>query len=401
MPPARTTKQPQHSNSRQATPWVSSEFDRVSKKRPCRICNQTDWCGFSRDQRTSICMRVSQGARGISQNNGNIHVHTEIPTTIPLLTASRTPSPSIPMASLEIRHAVFTELIRLSPAAKYRTELVTGPSGLYSRGLTHQHARTFGALPKTHGGRAALARALNTYVTRSFPDYAKLYGAGVIGIPGFWQESSGQLHVWKLHNYRMPILVIPYKNADGLIQACQIRLHHEDIAEREKKYRWLSSPLERYGTSSGTPIHFTFSPPFSAGATVVLTEGALKAETFVHHRPRARVIATSGVSCSHDQLIQAARAYNALIAFDADHRINPSVCRQLARLIARRFEDSIEHRLTYTTRILFWEGPKGIDEAAQQNVRMQTKTISEWYETLTNEPREEVGRFWSEISFHP
>ncbi len=402
MPPTRTTKQPQDSTARQGTALVSSGFDRVSKKRPCRICKQSTWCGFSRDQRTSICMRVSQGARGISQNGGNIHVHTEIPTTIPILTASPTHSPpSIPIAPLEIRHAVFTELIRLSPAAKYRTELVTGPSGLYARGLTHQHALTLGALPKTHDGRATLARALNSYVSRSFPDYAKLYGAGVIGIPGFWQEPSGQVHVWKLHNYRMPILVIPYKNAHGLIQACQIRLHQDDIAEGEKKYRWLASPSERYGTSSGTPIHFTFSPTFSAGATVVLTEGALKGETFVHHRPKARVIATSGVSCSHDQLIEAARAYNALIAFDADHRINPSVCRQLARLIARRFEDSIEHRLTYTTRILFWEGPKGIDEAAQQNVRMQTKTISEWYETLTNEPREEVGRFWSEISFHP
>ena len=154
--------------------------------------------------------------------------------------------------------------------------------------------------------------------------------------------------------------------------------------------------------SSGTPIHFTFSPTtLPAGETVVITEGALKAETLVYHQSKARVIATTGVSCSHDQIIEAARPYNALIAFDADHRINPSVCRQLARLIARRFADSTEHKLTTTTRILYWEGPKGIDEAVQQNVILQTKTVSEWYETLLNEPREEVLRFWNEISFQP
>jgi len=402
MPPSVTQKHAKDSTRRQPTPLVSSGFVRVSKKRPCRICKQSTWCGFSRDQRTSICMRVSEGRRGISQNGGNIHVHTEIPNTIPILTATHSPPPTIPLAPIEVRHAVFTEMIRLSPAAKYRTELVTGPSGLYARGLVHQHALSLGALPPTQDGRTALAEALSKFVSGIFPAYTKLYGAGVIGIPGFWQDISGKVHVWKLHNYRMPALVIPYKDAHGLIQACQIRLHQDDIRYGEKKYRWLASPSERRGTSSGTPIHFTFSPTtLSPGETVVITEGALKAETFVHHRPKARVIATSGVSCSHDQLVEAARPYNALIAFDADHRINPSVCRQLARLIARRFEDSTQHELTNTTRILFWEGPKGIDEAAQQNVRLQTKTVCEWYETLTNGPREEVGRFWSEISFHP
>jgi len=43
----------------------------------------------------------------------------------------------------------------------------------------------------------------------------------------------------------MPLLVIPYKDANGLIQACQIRLHANDISFNEKRYCWLSSPLER------------------------------------------------------------------------------------------------------------------------------------------------------------
>jgi hypothetical protein len=92
-----------------------------------------------------------------------------------------------------------------------------------------------------------------------FPEYAKSHsGAGVIGVPGFWQELSGVVHIWKLRKYRMPLLVIPYKDANGLIQACQVRLHANDISSDEKRYCWLSSPLERHGSSSGTPIHFSF-----------------------------------------------------------------------------------------------------------------------------------------------
>jgi len=350
-------------------------------------------------------MRVSTGSRGVSRNGGNIHVHTEIPTTtaIPKHSQPVPQPPAIPLAPLEIRDAVFKELIRISPASKYHGQLVSGPGGLLSRGLLEEDAATYGALPPTKQERAALATALSRFVRNTFPDYARLYaGAGVVGIPGFWQEPAGLVHLWKPRNYRMPLLVIPYENAQGLIQACQIRLHQNDIPAGEKKYRWLASPLEPKGTSSGTPIHFTFRPSeYPAGNIVIITEGALKAETLVRFRSKARLIATTGVSCSHAHIIEAARPYNALIAFDADHRTNSAVCRQLARLIAQRSKDSMEHGLATTTKIVFWTGPKGIDEAAQEGIQFTTLTISEWYSTLRNQPLEEVQRFWTEISFHP
>src|SRR5678815_3716303 len=34
---------------------ISVGFARVSKKRPCRICGKPTYCGFSRDEGTSIC----------------------------------------------------------------------------------------------------------------------------------------------------------------------------------------------------------------------------------------------------------------------------------------------------------------------------------------------------------
>ncbi len=398
-----TKNQKANSSARQRTPLVSGGFDRVSKKRPCRICNRTTYCGFSRDGRTSICMRVSQGSRGPSRNGGNIHVHSEIPHTNIHQPTPSVSTPTIPIAPLVIRNAVFKELIRLSPASQYRTELVTGEGGLYSRGLLDKHAQAFGALPPTKQERAALAATLQRFVKDNFDSYGKLYsGAGVVGIPGFWQDPSGMVHIWKPRNYLMPILVIPYKDADGLIQACQIRLHPKDIPPGEKKYRWLASPMDRRGTSSGTPIHFTFAPTrYSAGQPVLITEGALKAETFVHFRPNARVIATSGVSCSHNEIIEAARPYNAFIAFDSDHRTNVAVCRQLARLIAQRTTDAVIHKLTTTTRIVFWNGPKGIDEAVQAKVPLCSLTTSEWFAALENEPLYEVQRFWTEIGFKP
>lgn len=347
-------------------------------------------------------MRSSAGStyRRTSNSGGSIHVHTEIPVAPPIR-QSPPPKPALPAAPLSVRNAVFEELIRISPAGSYYEQLVSGPGGLHSRGLLDQHATQYGALPPTQEERAALAAVLRQYVLDNFPEFGKLNGrAGVVGIPGFWQEPSGMVHIWKPHNYRQPILVIPYRDANGLIQACQIRLHSDDIPPGEKRYRWLASPQEPRGTSSGTPIHFTFRPDeYPAGQTVLITEGGLKADTVAWFRPKARLIATTGVSCSHSAIVEAARPYNALIAFDADHRTNPQVCRQLARLIAQRIDDSRKHGLATTTKIVFWDGPKGIDEAVQQNIHLTAITMHQWYATLKDKPLDEVTRYWAEIGF--
>jgi len=199
-------------------------------------------------------------------------------------------SQSIPLASPEIRDAVFRELIKISPASNYREELVIGPGGLLSRGLLERHTTSYGALPPTNQQRAILAGILNDYVRVSFPEHAESHsGAGIVGVPGFWQDRSGVVHIWKPRNYLMPLLVIPYKDANGLIQACQIRLHANDISFNEKRYCWLSSPQERFGASSGAPILFSFvKEKLPTGETVLITEGALKAETVVRFRPNAR-----------------------------------------------------------------------------------------------------------------
>src|SRR4029078_6465501 len=118
----------------------------------------------------------------------------------------------------------------------------------------------YGALPRTQKERSSLGRTLNKFVTVRFPEDAlRNFYAGVTGDSGFRQDESGIVQLWKDRDYNMPLLVIPYRDGKRRIQACQLRFHRNDIPSDEKKYRWLSSRLERNGTSSGTPIHFTFS----------------------------------------------------------------------------------------------------------------------------------------------
>lgn len=403
MPARKTdTKQSKPRASSAWQPLVSNGFRKVTRKRPCRVCHKTDWCGYATDERTSICMRVSDGAKGTARNGGNIHIHRDLPPISGPQKKTRPAPPSIEIAPVEIRDAAYRELIRISPAQKYYPHLVDGPDGLLSRGLLERETQNYGALPPTQKARAQLARQLRKFVIDKFPEYGRRYSyAGVVGIPGFWQEANGIVQLWKPRAYKMPMLVIPYKDNHGRIQACQLRLHRGDISEGEKRYRWLASPLERRGCSSGTPIHFTFKPStYPKGKTVLITEGALKAETLVSLRPQVRAIATSGVSCSHGEIVEAARTYNALIAFDSDHKTNPAVCRQLARLIAVREQDAASHNLSTSTRIVFWEGYKGIDDAAKAaNVIFTTLSTPEWFAKLAGEPREEVKKVWNEIGY--
>ena len=396
------TKQSKVGNSSQRQRLTTNGFCRVTKHRRCRVCGKPDWCGYSADEQTSICMRVSNGSKGTSRNGGNIHHHGRL-----FLVGSprfiRNPAPPIEIAPIEIRSALYEELIRRSPAVKYYSQLIDGPHGLLSRGLSEPELQNYGALPRTQKERASLARALNKFVTVRFPENALQNShGGVIGVPGFWQDESGIVQLWKGRDYNLPLLVIPYRDDQGRIQACQLRLHRNDLRTGEKKYRWLAGALESRGTSSGTPIHFTFpSEALAPGETVVVTEGALKAETLVSLRPKARVIATSGVTCSHAQIIDAARDYNALIAFDADYKTNQVVARQLARLIAARERDIAARRLSTNTKIVTWQKYKGIDDALLVNAPLEIMSIPRWYSTLESKTRAEVKRVWDEANYRP
>jgi hypothetical protein len=138
------------------------------------------------------CMCISAGSRRLSRNGGNIHLHPENPFITIRPTIRKPISQSVQLAPLEITHAVFSELIRSSPASNYMEELVAGPGGLLSCRLLEEDVTRYGALPRTKQERAVLAGILSDYACVQFPEHAKSHSeAGVVGVPGFWQELSG------------------------------------------------------------------------------------------------------------------------------------------------------------------------------------------------------------------
>jgi hypothetical protein len=132
--------------------------------------------------------------------------------------------------------------------------------------------------------------------------------------------------------------------------------------QRWIRYCWLSSYDLPQGISSGSPLHFNFDPSnLPDNATIVIVEGALKADVHSALCPEMYVISTAGVSVYHAGLIDLTRGLRALIAFDSNYYYNEAVCMRLAALITRLMES--EGTLT-TTFIAAWDrGVKGIDDA--------------------------------------
>lgn len=389
---------------RQQKMLISSGFARVNRQRPCAICGKPDWCVYTRDEQVSICMRVSAGAARMNSRGGFIHIHYDRSpgTTFEVQQPLREIKPSTNLAPLEMRHAVYSELIRLSPASNYDHELVSGQRGLLLRGFLRKEVIKFGALPPEMSERDRLSYKLSRFVRKHFPSFAQNHrDVPLIGIPGFWQELNGRVRLWKKVNYDHPFLIIPYCDGEGRIQACQLRAAGEDT-DKKKRYCWLSSAGEPQGVGTGDPLHFTFieknCPP---GSPRLITEGALKGKAFVSLRPRNFVVATSGVGNSRSQLIAAIRGHDTLIGFDLDHRSNPSVCGQLAALIAERVRDAgIYPTATAKTEIVIWEGDaKGIDDAALADIHLSTISVPQWYGTLESSSLERVREVWDRLAF--
>jgi hypothetical protein len=340
----------------------------------------------------------------MNSRGGFIHAHydREPATNFDVLQPPSEIKPSVALAPLEVRDAVYSELIRLSPASSYDRELISGSKGLLSRGFLQKEVAKFGALPPEMSERDKLSYKLNRFVRKNFSSITENHrDMPLIGIPGFWQEPSGRVRLWKKVNYDHPFLIIPYRDGEGRIQACQLRAGDED---RKKRYCWLSSAGESQGVGTGDPLHFTFvEKNCPLGSPRLITEGALKGEAFVSLRPRNAVVAASGVGNSRVQLIAATRGHDTLIGFDIDHRSNPSVCGQLAALIAERVRDAEAHRIINAkTEIIIWEGnAKGIDDAALAGIHLSTINVPRWYQTLEGDSLERVKDVWGRLEFKP
>ena len=412
----RAGKQPLNGMSSRYAPRLLVGFTRATRRKPCPICGAKKYCQVTRDERLAHCMKESVGAVKRAKDGGYVHVLIEEPIPLnatrpgTIVTTDEQPrrpaAEPTPIAPLEIRHAAYHKLIALSPASHYPRELVNAtPDGLLARGLLLQDVHRFGALPPRVRERDELAREIARFIEEQFPAYMERHKQrGVIGVPGFWLKDHVQVKLGKDYNYQRPALVIPYRDEQGLIQACQLR-----FAGRRGNYHWLSTAAdcldrEPFGTSSGSPIHWTAPPSETVSCKdlpILITEGALKAEVFVSLRPPMRAIATAGVGVGHAEIIRALSGCDAVIGFDSDHRENPQVCRQLGKLIAERAQDALLTGHKNSTNVVVWDGAKGIDEAVLANTRLRVLNIRDWFEGLSGKPLAEVTDEWTRSSFTP
>lgn len=361
---------------------MNFQYQRVSRKRTCLICNKPDWCSFTPDSKISFCARISQGADRISRTGWGIFFHE--PSlfgnfSIPLPTK---PQPNgVELAPIEIRHFAYKKLIELSPALRSPI-IIDGAEGLRRRKIFNfQH---YGLLPKTQTERNYLAKLIRSGINQEFPEYVKTRKSGLSGIPGFWIDQNGNSRLWIESDNHHPMMLIPYQNECGLIEALQIRVFG-NIPTKQIRYMWLSTPEKSGGVGSGSPLHFVphFSPAIKEN--LIITEGALKAATLKFFNPEYDIIGNAGVSCSHTQIIEATKSSHLTLAFDNDYLNNFFVTSSLVKLLngfAAHSKQSFYNRIT----ILSWNRQfKGIDDALLSQTPIKSLDVLEWFKTLPSD----------------
>jgi hypothetical protein len=371
---------------------TSTGFCRVNRRRPCLICGKPDWCSYTRDERISICMRVSDGARKINRHGVAIHAHEEDDRRPQKQFRSQTKIveevPQSTLAPIELRDFVYSTLIRLSPAANYYGSLIAAEKGLLQRGFSAKDFDNYGGLPPSFDERNRLVRQILKDAQSQFqiPDWLR-------GVPGFWEDTQG-IHMWKPTDYRAPRLLIPVRDAEGRIQACQMRC--PGTKKKGLRYCWLSSAGMPYGTGSGSPLHFTFRlSDLAKGEPIVIVEGALKADALYALRPDLHIVATAGVSANHEALIELTRGRRVLIAFDSDYHSNAAVCLRLASLIMGRWRSE---RTLASTRVAVWDHNwKGIDDAVLHHSSINFIGVSDWFTQLRPNFKNKVMELWKGI----
>lgn len=143
--------------------------------------------------------------------------------------------------------------------------------------------------------------------------------------PGFVIAEHQGRRYWTTS--RLIGMIVPVRNVRGQIVSLKVR---QDDPGKGGKYKpFSSSGKQRNGSSPGSPVHF---PLFDGDtSTIRITEGQLKADIAT----MMTGILTIGLNAagSWKRAAKAVKAQNVLVAYDADHRTNPSVRRALINLV--------------------------------------------------------------------
>ena len=375
---------------------VNSLYRRVSRKRVCLICGKPDWCSYEPEGNISFCARVTANADRISKTGWGIFYHHSA-DLFRLPRQSHFPvarSRVFSLASNKVRDFVYRKLIEFAPAT-LSPEIVSGPKGLASRNILD--FENYGSLPQSRVERDDIASRIEDRLNQNYPGRVQMPKTGGYGIPGFWMDHCGRTRLWRDRDYSTPMMLIPFRDPNGLIQACQIRFMGVVATRKHPRYLWLSTPEKAGGCSCGTPLHFARYHPNCFETPLLVTEGALKAETVRKFEKDLDIIGSGGVSCSHDKIILAARFRHLFLAYDHDWARNPHVARSIARLLYCRILDEQNRHYSRTVKILFWNSrAKGIDDALLGNAPISQLTVFEWLDALTTACRHEVESYFEQ-----
>lgn len=361
---------------------MNSHYKRVSRHRTCLICGKSDWCSYTPDCRISFCARIITNADRVSRTGWGVFYHEKsLFGEKPLHFPSYPPPQKLELAPIEIRDFAYRKLIALSPAAE-SDEIINGPKGLRSRKIPD--FENYGSLPQKQEHRRKIAKIIRHSICRQFPDYVRTQKSAANGLPGFWFNQKDQVQIWQEKDFNCPLLLlIPYRDEAGRIQACQIRFMGQ-IADNNLRYLWLSTPEKSVGISSGSPLHFAGYKKGTSDLPFLITEGALKAATAQIFKSDFNILAVGGVNCQAREIIRATRFHPLFLAFDGDGAENLFVARAILKLIKLRLQDSEEYQFEPRIKILTWErSVKGIDDALLQNLAITEISPLQWYESLS------------------
>lgn len=133
------------------------------------------------------------------------------------------------------------------------------------------------------------------------------------------------------------------------------------------------------------------------GKPVLITEGALKADTVAALCLEYFPVANGDVSCSQELIVNVSRAKTLYLAFDGDFYEKPAVARQLAKLLKLRVDDNRNDQASAATKILVWtRKAKVIDDALLKGEKLNEITILNWFTALDEKCRDEARQVWDE-----
>jgi hypothetical protein len=317
--------------------FARGSWTRVSRRKPCPVCNKFDFCEVANDGLTVHCMRIPSAQPLAFRQGGWLHktgfgsqeaTAADLrPTRInqSLNSPNQDSSVSLPLAPVSDRHKAISFLLEQLDLSETHLEY------LGSEGFTPEKARQLGYRTLPAQGRDRLVRAL---VEKAGAESARRLA--------FIFEKKGKAasRYFQFAAPRAEVLLIPIRDKDGNFLGLKGRWTtiNEETGEIERNYRILSAGSSG-GASLGTPLHVATPATKIEQDRIIITEGEKKAD-YIALRTGRICLGVQGTGNwratrgkEHLVAVLASLGVTTVeVAFDADMEKNQRVARDLYQM---------------------------------------------------------------------